>query len=168
MKYEIEINGDEAMVDLEERDGMIDVYVNDRPYRIKVSRPEAGIYLLFLGNDVYEARIAPDQSQGHDQSARVYLKGRTFDTRLIDRKHRRGAADHPETGQQYVIAPMPGKVVRLLLELGQEVAAGQGVVVIEAMKMQNELKSAKSGVISDLRVKEADAVIAGQILAVVD
>jgi biotin carboxyl carrier protein len=168
MKYEIEIDGLQAMIDLEERDGVLEVSVNDRPYRIKVSRPEAGIYLFFLGNDIFEARIALDHSQDRDRSARVYLKGRTFDTRLIDRKHRRGAADQPETGQQYVIAPMPGKVIRLLLEVGQQVAAGQGVVVIEAMKMQNELKSAKSGVLSDLRVKEADAVTAGQILAVVD
>jgi len=63
---------------------------------------------------------------------------------------------------------MPGKVVRILLKPGEEVAAGQGVVVVEAMKMQNEVKSTRSGRVSEIRISEGDTVNGNQVLAVVE
>jgi biotin carboxyl carrier protein len=63
---------------------------------------------------------------------------------------------------------MPGRVVRVLVERGAEVEAHQGIVVIEAMKMQNELKSPKSGKVAEMRVIPGDTVIAGDVLAVID
>ena len=63
---------------------------------------------------------------------------------------------------------MPGKVVRVLVEEGQEVEAGQGVVVVEAMKMQNELKSPKSGHVAELRAEPGSTVNAGDVLVVVE
>jgi biotin carboxyl carrier protein len=63
---------------------------------------------------------------------------------------------------------MPGKVVRILLGPGDEVAAGQGVVVVEAMKMQNEVKSTRPGRVSEIRVAEGETVNGNQILAVIE
>jgi biotin carboxyl carrier protein len=63
---------------------------------------------------------------------------------------------------------MPGKVVRVLVEVGQQVEAGQGVVVVEAMKMQNELKSPKAGTVTELRAKPGSTVNAGDVLAVIE
>ena len=60
---------------------------------------------------------------------------------------------------------MPGKVVRLLVSQGDPVEAGQGIAVVEAMKMQNEMKSARAGTVISLSVKEGDTVSAGQVLA---
>ena len=63
---------------------------------------------------------------------------------------------------------MPGKVVRILKAVGDEVAKGDGVIVVEAMKMQNEMKSPKDGVIKEIRVAESDTVGAGDILVVIE
>ena len=71
-------------------------------------------------------------------------------------------------GPRKLVAPMPGKVVRVLVQEGTDVEAGQGVVVVEAMKMQNEIKSPKKGVVRKLVASENAAVNAGDVLAVVE
>ena len=63
---------------------------------------------------------------------------------------------------------MPGKVVRILVAAGDEVAAGQGIVVIEAMKMQNEMKAPRAGRVAAIQARENDSVVAGAVLAVID
>ena len=79
------------------------------------------------------------------------------------RKHAAAEAE----GRQQIVAPMPGKVIRVLVSLGDEVEAGQGLVVVEAMKMQNEIRSPKTGKVERLQVKEGQAVNAGEVLCVV-
>ena len=76
-------------------------------------------------------------------------------------------ADH-DKGARRLLAPMPGKVVRLLVGENSPVEAGQGVVVVEAMKMQNEIKSPKKGIVKKLAVAEGTAVNAGDVLAIVE
>ncbi len=71
-------------------------------------------------------------------------------------------------GRQQILAPMPGKVIRLLVAAGDTVAAGQGLIVVEAMKMQNEIKSPKTGVVERLLVQEGQTVNAGDVLAWVE
>jgi biotin carboxyl carrier protein len=70
-------------------------------------------------------------------------------------------------GCQQIVAPMPGKVVRLLVQAGDHVEAGQGLVVVEAMKMQNEVRSPKSGTVERILAREGQAVNAGEVLCVV-
>ena len=77
---------------------------------------------------------------------------------------RRGGLEGP----QKLLAPMPGKIVRVMVPAGKEVEAGQGVLVIEAMKMQNELKSPKKGIVKQLMVSEGTSVTAGEVLAIVE
>jgi biotin carboxyl carrier protein len=67
-----------------------------------------------------------------------------------------------------ILAPMPGKVVRVQTEAGASVEKGTGVVVVEAMKMQNEMKSPRAGVVVSINVKPGDTVNAGQVLAVIE
>jgi biotin carboxyl carrier protein len=164
MKYEAEINGRAVTVELEERDGQMTARLGERVYKIHVACPEDGAYLLFVGNEVYEARVWAENTG----TWQVKLRDRTFQAKIIDRKQRRGAVDHGLEGQQPLIAPMPGKVVRLLCAAGDEVTAGQGVVVVEAMKMQNEIKSPKAGRVIEVRVREGATVTANQVLAIVD
>jgi biotin carboxyl carrier protein len=71
-------------------------------------------------------------------------------------------------GRQQIVAPMPGKVVRLLVKVGDKIEAGQGLLVVEAMKMQNEIRSPKSGVVERLLAKEGQPVNAGEVLAWVE
>ena len=164
MKVEAEINGRQVLVELDERDGQLTARVGDRAYTLAVVRPEDGAYLLFIGNEIYESRVWTEATG----ELRVKLRDRIYPVKVIDRKHRRGAADQGLEGQQQLIAPMPGKVMRVLCGVGDEVAAGQGVVVVEAMKMQNEIKSPKAGRVSEIRVTEGATVTANQILAVVE
>ena len=174
MRYEAEIDGAKKIIELEERgdrpEVRIEVRIEDRKYDVTVLRPERDVFLLLCADRVYEARAwsAPGGSSGDARSFSVELRGKMYSARLIDRKHRRPVADAGETGVQYLTAPMPGKVVKVLLAEGQEVASGQGVLVVEAMKMQNEIKANKAGVLVALRVKEGDAITANQVLGVVE
>ena len=113
---------------------------------------------------MFEARV----SAVGPESLRVEIGNRAFTANIIDRKHRRSSAEHGDEGRQQLVAPMPGKVVRVLVKAGDEVKLGQGVVVVEAMKMQNEIKSPKAGRILEIRVSEGATVNANQILAVVE
>ncbi|MCI0488088.1 MAG: biotin/lipoyl-binding protein [Blastocatellia bacterium] len=164
MKYEAEIDGRQISIELERRDRSVSAMVDGRRYELEVLCPERGLYLIFAGERVYEARAWSAESDLFT----VKLRDRVFSARVIDRKHRRSVADHSDEGRQQLTAPMPGKVVRLLREQGDEVEAGQGVVVVEAMKMQNEIKSTKAGRIVEIRVAAGDTVNANQVLAVVE
>lgn len=80
----------------------------------------------------------------------------------------RQTTDAGSQGPRKITAPMPGKVVRIMVAVGAEVEAGQAVIVIEAMKMQNELKSPRKGILKKLNVAEGAAVEAGQALGEVE
>jgi biotin carboxyl carrier protein len=164
MKYEAEIDGRTANIELEQHNGHVFATVDDRKYDAEVIRPEEGAYLIFVGDRVYEARVWFEGAT----SLRIKLRDRLFAASIIDRKRKRAATDHSQEGQQHLIAPMPGKIVRVLLAPGDTVAAGQGVVVVEAMKMQNEIKSPKAGRVTEVRVTEGSTVNANQVLAVVE
>ncbi|HLG16921.1 MAG TPA: biotin/lipoyl-containing protein [Blastocatellia bacterium] len=164
MKYEAEIDGNHVSIEMEERNGRLSATIGGRNYDVEIERPEEGVYLIFAGDNVYEARVSSVEAN----SMRVKLRDRVFTASIIDRKHRRAGTEHAGEGRHDLIAPMPGKVVRVLLAPGDEVAAGQGVVVVEAMKMQNEIKSPKRGHVAEVRVTEGATVIANQILAVVE
>ena len=164
MKYEVEIHGRQVSIELEERNGRVDARVGSRHYDIEVVSPEEGVYTLLTGDRVYEARVWTIEPN----SLRVQIGGHLFPTRIIDRKRRRSTTEHRTEGRQNLVAPMPGKVVRVLLQAGDQVTLGQGVVVVEAMKMQNEIKSPKAGRVLEVRVIEGATVNANQVLAVVE
>jgi len=164
MRFEMEVDGRLCSLDLDERDGAVVANVDNRGYDVQVLRPEPGVYVFVLGSDVYEARVW----QSEPGSFRVQVRDRSFLARIIDRKHRRPAADHGLHGTQQLVSAMPGKVVKVLVKQGDMVSAGQGVVVVEAMKMQNEIKSPKAGRVIELRVTAGATVNANQVLAVVE
>lgn len=99
----------------------------------------------------------------------VVYDGRTAALTLNGRRTGR-ATDTPAQahGDQSVIAPMPGRVVRVLVAAGDEVSAGQGVVVVEAMKMENELRAPKAGRVKDVSVSAGTSVEAGKVLVVIE
>jgi len=105
----------------------------------------------------------------------VTAGGRTFRaTALSDGKshqrhpHRAERAAVPMEGRQSVVATMPGRVVRVLAAIGDRVAAGQAVVVLEAMKMENEMRAPKEGVVREVRATPGAAIDAGAVLVVID
>ena len=95
------------------------------------------------------------------------IGGRHVRARVADGRRRRSAAVARGGGDHAVAAPMPGRVVRVLVEPGDTVAVGQGLAVVEAMKMENEVASPAAGVVSAVRATAGDSVEAGRVLVVV-
>ena len=125
-----------------------------------VAQPEKGVYHVLLDGRSYEVRVAGDRMDINGYELQVVLD----DAR--DAIARR--ADGSVHGRQSIAAPMPGKVVRVLVAEGEQVERDQGMVVIEAMKMQNEMKSPKAGRVTSLSAEEGTTVGAGDVLAVVE
>jgi biotin carboxyl carrier protein len=139
---------------------------DDQPEERTASLAEVSpaVYSVLLGGRSYEVRVEPAQGRSF-----VAVQGRRFAVEVEDpRRSRRKAAGVLGEGRQSVTAPMPGKVVRLLVSAGDRVEAGQGLLVVEAMKMQNEMKAPKAGVVAALSVREGDAVAAGEVLAAIE
>ena len=102
----------------------------------------------------------------------VYLDGRTIPVQIRPagalRTSEEGWRGATGTGPQRIVAPMPGKVVRVLVKAGDEVKARQGLVVVEAMKMENELRAARDGRVREVSVAEGQSVDAGAVLLIVE
>jgi biotin carboxyl carrier protein len=124
------------------------------------------IFSILLDGKSHEVRVTPSNSG----ALTLQTAHREFTAEVIDprawRGRRHGALE--AEGRQQVLAPMPGKIVRVLVQTGEKVQAGQGLLVVEAMKMQNEIRSPKSGTVERLLVKEGQPVNASEILAWID
>ena len=120
-----------------------------------------GAYSVLLGGMAFEVQVVPG---AHGLS--VLCRGLEFQASVRDpRAWRRGASRGQEAeGRQQVVAPMPGKVIRVLVTAGETVKARQGLVVVEAMKMQNEIRAPKNGVVDRVFVREGQAVTSGESL----
>ncbi len=137
--------------------------IDGRRIEAEVSEPEPGSILLIIDHRVFRCTREPDHTGG----LRLTVNGRPMSVRARDRKHLRGHESH-ESGLMLLTSPMPGKVVSLLLGPGNLVEARQGVVIVEAMKMQNEVQAPRAGRIIEVRVSPGQTVNAGEVLAVVE
>ena len=121
---------------------------------------EPGVFLILSNGKVQEARVDGDT---------VTIAGIRYSNVVVDpRKWNPAASAGQAQGRANIKAPMPGKVVRVLVQPGDNVEAGQGVIVVEAMKMQNELKSSRAGEVVEVHAKENDTVEAGTLLVVIE
>ena len=142
--------------------------VDDREYELEASEPEPNVYLLKHEGRVHEFFISPRSTASAPYMVSS-VKGDT-EVSLIDPKKLRGSnvAGAISAGAAEVKTAMPGKVVRLILSEGAAVEKGEAVMVVEAMKMQNDLKASKAGIIKEIRVTEGQTVAAGDVLAVIE
>ncbi len=172
MRLNAEIEGERVALEVRREGGRVFAEVGGRRYELEARGVGEGEYLLTHGGRVYECRVGAEAGAGVGArgSLRVSVGAREYGVTLTDPKRLRGAgaAGGEQDGLAQIKAPMPGKVVRVLVEVGQAVEAGQPVVVVEAMKMQNELKSPKSGAVAELRVEPGSTVNAGDVLAVIE
>ena len=130
--------------------------------RALVTEVEPGVYSILLDGRVYEASI--DRA---GQSLVVVVAGERFQVELRDPRTWSRKSVPGGQGVATLSAPMPGKVVRLLVAAGDAVEAGQGLLVVEAMKMQNEIKSPRSGQVVSLTARVGATVAAGEPLATI-
>lgn len=140
--------------------------IDGREVQYDASEVEPGIFLLKNGEKNYEAAI----SMKADGSYLATVRGVEVELELIDPKRLRGGASGGDDagGRAEIKSAMPGKIVRLIAAVGDEIAKGDGVLVVEAMKMQNELRSPRDGIVKEIAVAEGDTVSAGQLLAVIE
>jgi biotin carboxyl carrier protein len=121
---------------------------------------EPGVYSVIAGLLSWEARIAGDE---------VTIAGHRFLIEADDpRQWKRSGRAADTHGRVSIAAAMPGKIIRVLVAVGDVVAAGHGILVVEAMKMQNELKAPRNGRVTAIEVKENDSVNAGAVLATIE
>ncbi len=167
MKYQVEVADEKIELEVEKTDEGSRVRLGDETKPVDLVRiGDSPVYSLILGDRSFEVSV-----HRRDRIYQVVLEGSTYNARVMDERALRLAAaagDHEETKGGIVKAPMPGIVIGIAVEVGSAVEPGQGVVTLEAMKMENELKSAVAGVVKEIKVEVGQGVILGEDLVVIE
>lgn len=166
---EINIDGRLANVQELSRDGnIVTMMVDDEVYEVDALRVAEGIYSILYKGKSYNIEMIAGTSPRHYTVNSWY---NTYKVEVIDAQARykmsREKGSHADEGK-VIISPMPGKIVRLLVAEGDEVQAGQTLVIISAMKMESEFKAKVSGVVKHISVIEGDTVDANKELIVIE
>ena len=162
MKYFVRI-GDEEHEVLLDADG---VHLDGEDVAAQVASIDGTpVRMVTIGNEVHRVVVRPGASRGRYT---LWLDGYRFDIEALDERtraiHERSGASAKATGPAPVVAPMPGLIVRVNAAVGDAVAAGQGLVVMEAMKMENELRAQSAGKVKNVLVTPGTAVEKGTVL----
>ena len=166
---EIKIDGRVAHVQELARNGnMVTMLVDDEIYEVDALRVSEGIYSILYKGRSYNIEMIAGTSPRHFTVNSLY---NTYNLEVIDAQARyrmsREKGSHADEGKT-IMSPMPGKVVKILVSEGDEVTAGQTLIVISAMKMESEFKAAVDGVVKRIAVKEGDTVEANKELITID
>jgi biotin carboxyl carrier protein len=170
MHYDINVSGKVYRLDLEQ-DPVPDQQsrwlcrLNGREITVDAVQIDANTLSLVIGGRALEIR-----RENAGETQRLFIRGRQYDvavqdSRSLRSRNRAGASD---AGPLRLTASMPGKVVRVLAKEGESLQAGMGIVVVEAMKMQNEIRSPKNGTLVKMLAREGMNVNAGDVLAVLE
>ena len=171
MKLKAQLSGTDYEVSLNLANESAVVEVDRRHYHLEVRELAPGEYLLIDGSHVYKCRVERKHGSTHTGGLwGVVLRGQRHEVTIIDPKRLRSAQDSGahQAGAAEIVSPMPGKIVRVLVEEGAQVEAGAGIIVVEAMKMQNEMKAPKTGVVVSIRTEKGATVDAGDVMAVIE
>jgi biotin carboxyl carrier protein len=164
MIYDVNIDGKNYRLELDRGEKGWSCKLDGREVQVDAVLARRDVLSLRIGDRAYEIKRERVGEETH-----LWVGSRRFAAGIRDPRSLRGrGGSADERGPRKLTAPMPGKVVRVLVSQGAEVEAGAGVVVVEAMKMQNEIKSPKKGTIQKILVAEGAAVNAGDALAIVE
>ncbi len=162
MKYLVDVNGERVTVDLEGAHATVDGVRYDVALR---QVPGTPVRLVQIGEQVHRVVARRGAARGVWQ---LDVDGSRVEAEALDERMRAikdlTAASATASGPAPLVAPMPGLVVRVAVAVGDQVTAGQGLVVIEAMKMENELRSASAGVVTAVRAVAGQPVDKGAVL----
>jgi biotin carboxyl carrier protein len=168
VQYEVEVNGRVRQVAVRRDGGRFAISVDARTWQVDAARLDPRTLSLIVGQGTsYEVNVAPSAANAGWLNVRVGQM--VFDVALNARRRRSRQDDHDHrgSGPQRIVAPMPGKIVRVTVTAGSAVRARQTVVVIEAMKMENELRAGRDGTVGELFAREGALVEAGELLVVI-
>jgi biotin carboxyl carrier protein len=165
MIYEVIVDGKPHRLILEKTDSGWKCVVDGNAMQIDAVLTRRDVISLIVAGRAYEVKREQTHSDLH-----MWVGSERFAVELRDPRSLRArkAASTDEHGPKKLVAPMPGRVVRVLVEEKSQVEAGQGVVVVEAMKMQNEIKSPKKGMVQKITASPGTTVNAGDVLAIVE
>src|SRR6185436_16166942 len=174
MRYDVDAGGRIRKVNVHRSNGTFVVEIDGVRRDVDVRRVDAHTVSLLIAapdgslrSESIDATLVPERMPG---SLAVHVRGHVTSVNVNGRlRAGRGATNGEAThsGPMKIVAPMPGKVVRILAKPGQLVTERQAVIVIEAMKMENELRAGRSGVVSEVHATEGPSVDAGTVLAVI-
>lgn len=168
MKLLADIEGEKHEIRIRREAERVLAEIDGRTIEMDVREAEDGGYLLIIDGRVYDCRVGHVGAQ--DEKAEVRVASRHYIITLADPKRLRaagGLAAHDD-GSAQIVAQMPGKIVRVQVEAGAQVEAGDAILTIEAMKMQNEMKAPKAGTVTVLNARAGATVNAGEVLAVIE
>ena len=167
MIYEVSEAGETLRIELHEvGEGVYDLSVGGETVRVDAAKSGRTIYSVIEDGRQFEAMVEERGAHGFD----ILVAGRLYHLEAVDERSRllveqaRTASEGPQT----VESEMPGKIVKVHLAAGGEVREGQGVVVVEAMKMENEIRSPIDGIVTEIPVREGQTVETGEVLFVVE
>jgi len=167
VKYIVQLNNERKTVSIEP-EGLR--YEQDAPIAAELTDVEGSpVRMVRLGSNVY--RVVVEKLQGRGKFT-LWVDGYRFDTEALDERTRSirdlSAAAAGPTSPAPIIAPMPGLIVRVNVNPGEQVVAGQGIVVMEAMKMENELRATADGTVRSVEVVAGTAVEKGALLVALE
>ncbi len=169
MQYAAIVNGEAREVDVvESSPDLFRVEMNGQTFEVDLRAVNDSTLSVVIDGQAYDIQL-----ESHPEGGQAMLvRGEIVNVEVLDLRRMRlreaQAASAGPDGPATIICPMPGKIVAVLVEEGQEVAEGDGLVIVEAMKMENELKSPKSGVVRDISAEIGTAVEGGVTLCVVE
>lgn len=166
MAYIASSRGQAHRLDVHQDSAGLHVHLDDREVPVDVLQVGPSLYSLLIDGRSYEIDVLE-----MDGAFVVLVNGQPF---RVEIQRGRAGRVRPRTrtaavpaGEQHISAPMPGRVVKLLVKVGEGVQEGDGIVVVEAMKMENELKASAAGTIREIRTQEGKTVNGGDVLVVI-
>ena len=175
MRFIAELAGEERVVVVDNHaadDGYYTMTLDDRTYEVDAQLMKSLLVSVLIDHHSYDVDVEKMSDDPLDGRLGVRVRGRVVRLEMLDERRKKmkeaqsGRLDHG--GAALITSPMPGKVMKYLKAVGDQVGEGEGVVVVEAMKMENELKSPIAGVVKSIEASEGDAVESGAKLMLIE
>jgi len=168
MSLEISLNNCKKIIELIEQDGnKVKVLIGKTEYELNVAKTSNGIYSILHDGKSYDISVVREKNHKNYivNSAAHSYKVEIIDAETKFQKLKR--KDDSDNGDNTIVSPMPGKIVKILVNEGQKIEAGETAIIISAMKMESEFKAKRKGVVIKINVKEGDIVEGGKKLIVI-
>jgi len=169
MSFEVKTNNRTAKVDLLQWDGaFVNIVVDGKEYVLDFEKVSEGRLSILYRNNSYNVELIPGDNV---KKYVVNTFKNTYDVEIIDAESKYRASRNKgdlSDGDNTIVSPIPGKVVKIPVSIGEMVEAGQTLVIFSAMKMESEFKAKNSGIVKDIRVKEGETVEARRVMVIVE